>query len=266
MPGLDGVEVCRKLRSTKPEPYTYILLVTGRNQIQDIVEALQAGADDYLFKPFDAGELRARLMVGARILNFQEELLSARESLRFQVMHDPLTQLLNRAGILDIFQRELARAQRAGTPLGVILADVDHFKTINDRYGHLAGDRVLREVASRMRSSVRTFDHIGRYGGEEFLILAPDCEPSGALALAERMRHLVGQRSIDAGMEALHVTISLGAVATNEQQTAEALLHAADDALYAAKRNGRNRVELAQPATAGSSGEATCVTSAKSSD
>src|SRR5579871_725939 len=153
MPGLDGVEVCRRVRAGRSEPYIYILLLTARNDSQDVVEAIDAGADDYLTKPFNTLELRARLRAGRRIIELQEELLVAREALRQQAMHDGLTGLLNRTAILGVLQQELARANRDNQSVSILMVDLDHFKQINDSLGHLAGDAVLEEAAVRMKAS-----------------------------------------------------------------------------------------------------------------
>ncbi len=246
MPSMDGVQICREVRKRGAEPYFYILLVTAKGQKQDVLEGLEAGADDYLTKPFDPHELRARLRAGRRIIELQEQLIAAREALREEATHDPLTGLWNRAAILEILQRELARAQRAGTAVTVIMADLDHFKHINDTYGHLAGDAVLREVTRRMLSSVRVYDSIGRYGGEEFLIVAPGNDLTGALKHAERVRAGVSRNAVDIFEGAFPLTISLGVAASSDAKEADQLVRAADEALYRAKHAGRNRVEIAK--------------------
>jgi len=148
MPHLDGVEVCRAVRKRAIEPYLYIILLTVKGQQKEIVEGLEAGADDYVTKPFDLLELKARLRAGRRILELQEQLIASREQLRFEATHDAQTGLLNHEAILETLRKEVLRAQRERTPLGVIMVDIDHFKSVNDRYGHMAGDLVLREVSS----------------------------------------------------------------------------------------------------------------------
>lgn len=251
MPELEGPEVCRKIRETTERPYTYILLLTARGQKDDLLRGLESGADDYLTKPFDAQELRARLRVGERILDLQRNLISAREELRFRATHDVLTEISNRASVLEATQRECARQIRDGGPVSVIILDLDHFKSVNDRHGHLCGDQVLREAARRIASCVRTYDTVGRYGGEEFLVVAPTTDGTGSLALAERIR-----LSIEPPMETetgpITITVSCG-VASSEGSnplTANALLRRADEALYRAKGAGRNRSELAGSTTA----------------
>jgi len=181
MPGLEGVEVCMKLREYTGQPYVYVLLLSARNEKQDILAGLKAGADDYLTKPFDADELRARLYVGERILHLQDDLISARDALQFQATHDALTGILNHAAILNVVSREMARARRERASVGVIMADIDHFKLVNDNYGHLTGDAILHGIALRMTGLLRAYDSLGRFGGEEFLVLTPATDAGGAL-------------------------------------------------------------------------------------
>ena len=193
LPGVDGIELCRKLRDKSRSYYDYNLMITGRTDEADLVHALESGADDCIGKPFGELELRARLLVASRILALQNELIHAREELRMQSMRDGLTGLWNRMAFLDLLKRELARAGRAGGQTGLLLIDLDHFKQTNDTYGHPVGDLVLKETARRLRQSVRSYDFVGRYGGEEFLIaflvrarncyasvLKPSAKPSAA--------------------------------------------------------------------------------------
>jgi diguanylate cyclase (GGDEF)-like protein len=245
MPRMDGIHVCREVRKQATEPYIYLILLTARNQKTDIITGLEAGADDYIIKPFDANELRMRLRAGRRILDLQSELIYAREKLRERATSDSLTCLWNRAAILEILQQELDRAKRVEAPLSILLADLDHFKRINDTYGHLSGDAVLREAASRMRSAVRPYDRIGRYGGEEFLLVLPDCEVSGALVLAERLRLAVAGEGIALAEGMVSVTMSIGTATSDMAGDIHSLIGAADAALYRAKNQGRNCVELA---------------------
>src|SRR5262245_57376205 len=167
MPRMDGLEVCRQLRKGAAEPYIYIILLTGQREPSEIIEGFEAGADDYITKPFEPRELRARVRTGARIIELQDQLIAAREQLRAEAMHDSLTGLLNRAALLDVLRKDVAMADRRNLPLALIIGDLDHFKETNDRHGHLVGDVVPREVAERLRTSMRASDSIGRYGGEE---------------------------------------------------------------------------------------------------
>jgi diguanylate cyclase (GGDEF)-like protein len=246
MPGMDGRQVCAEVRKTPREAYTYILLLTAKGQKDDIIMGLEAGADDYLIKPFDPHELRARLNTGRRILDLQNQLIAAREAMRAQANHDPLTGVWNRRVILETLTRELIRGQREGRPVGVILADLDHFKRINDTHGHLAGDAVLCEAARRMSAVMRPYDQIGRYGGEEFLIVLPGCDEPNTLKIGERLRHQVAAQPVDHQGRTIPVTISLGVVVSSgaHHGDAPAFVHAADVALYRAKAGGRNRVEV----------------------
>lgn len=247
MPRLDGVEVCRRLRQRGPEPYVYVLLLTAKGQKQDIVEGLEAGADDYLTKPFDPGELQARLRAGRRILALQEALISARDALRFQATHDPLTGLWNRLATANTLRRELVRSARQKEPVSVVMADLDHFKTINDTYGHLSGDAALREASGRIASSVRAYDTVGRYGGEEFLLILPECDVRGAILLAERIRGNFACQPFDLPDGCISLNLSLGVAGLEAKNGVEpnALIWAADQALYRAKARGRNCVEPA---------------------
>jgi two-component system cell cycle response regulator len=246
LPGLEGVEVCRKVREHPARPYVYILLLTAVSQKEDLLTALDAGADDYLVKPFDAAELRARLHVGRRILAAQDELIAAREALRYQATHDPLTGLWNHGEVLNILDREMDRAFRSRQPVAVLMVDIDHFKEVNDRYGHLMGDEVLREASRRLLSCVRPYDAVGRYGGEEFMIVVPAIEPGAANALARRIGLRMSEHSFETPVGAIAVTASLGvAVSSSDEESAStALVRAADLALYRAKRAGRNRTEM----------------------
>lgn len=247
MPGIDGVEVCRRVRQRAQEPYVYLLLLTTKGRKENIIEGLEAGADDYLTKPFDPPELQVRLRAGKRIVTLQAELIEAREALRIQATHDPLTNIWNRRAIIETLNVELVRAGRTGIPVAVVLADLDHFKRINDTYGHVAGDAALCEATNRMRASLRTYDTIGRYGGEEFLIVLPNCTAQDAVKLAERLRINLGQEAMQISGHQIMLTSSLGVATSDiiEALDAAALIRAADSALYRAKAGGRNHVEFA---------------------
>lgn len=247
MPGLDGIELCRRIRRQPPGPYKYVLLLTAKGSKEDVVAGLDAGADDYLTKPFDANELRARLRAGERIRELQGALVKAHSELQFEAAHDHLTGLWNRGAIIDLLRRETQRSARSGEPMGMIMADLDHFKRINDTHGHQTGDAVLREVAQRMLKSVRNYDHVGRYGGEEFMIVLTACTPANLAVSAERMRVHVCEKPVESDAGPIPVTISIGWAiqALGSPAQVEELVRAADRALYDAKANGRNRVEHA---------------------
>ncbi len=242
MPGLTGPQVCEMVRQKGGDAYIYILLLTGRTQKEDVIEGMTAGADDYVVKPFDQQELRVRLRAGRRIVELQDELLSAREALRKQATHDTLTGLKNRARIREILADQMKIAVEAGSPLGVIMLDLDKFKQVNDVHGHAAGDAVLIGASERIEKVLDEEDAVGRYGGEEFLIVSPKAAADLA-ALAERVRGAIAAEPVDSGTTLLPVTASLGYAAFCPNVDAETLLRAADEALYRAKHNGRNRVE-----------------------
>jgi two-component system cell cycle response regulator len=240
MPGMDGPEICREVRTLGGQRYIYLLLLTAKSEKEDLVKGMEAGADDFLSKPFDAQELRARLRAGIRILELQE-------TLRAQATHDSLTGLWNRAATFDFLRRELSRARRQGAPVSIVMADIDHFKCINDTHGHLVGDMVLREVARRLSSAVRAYDVTGRFGGEEFLLVFPGCAVRNAMDRAEQLRTCVNREPVETPEGPILVTLSLG-VAGSEAARAtdpDSLLRAADAALYRAKSGGRDRVEVA---------------------
>lgn len=239
MPGLDGVDVCRKVRQEGEAPYVYLILLTGKARTEDIVQGMESGADDYVGKPFEEQELKVRLRAGRRIVELHE-------ALRIQASRDALTGTWNRRMILDILQRESARAAREGTSVGVVMADLDHFKRINDTLGHPAGDAVLREASRRMEIALRPYDSLGRYGGEEFLIVLPGCDLPGALAAAERIRHAIAEDPVATPTGMTPISASLGAtIGEGPSLDADELIRIADEALYRAKRGGRNRVEVA---------------------
>jgi diguanylate cyclase (GGDEF)-like protein len=246
MPGIDGVEICRRLRRSPRNGYVYIILLTGKNSREDLVKGLEAGADDYIRKPFDGAELRARLNAGRRIVTLQAKLLAAQEELQQRATHDGLTGLWNRSAIMEILRMEISRSKRESKPGALVLLDVDHFKSINDTYGHFAGDAVLCNTAQRMRSALRAYDSVGRFGGEEFLMILPGCNESDALALASRVRMAVAE-SLALPERTIAVSASLGVACWTRAAAfdSNSLLHAADAALYRAKNAGRNRVELA---------------------
>ena len=245
MPGFTGPEVCARIRQRAREPYTYILLLTSKSLKEDLIEGMEAGADDYVTKPFDRHELQVRLRAGKRLVDTQAELLTAREALREQATRDSLTHTWNRNSILEILGRELARGARENSPLGVAIMDLDRFKSVNDHHGHLAGDAVLREAARRLQSGMRQYDAIGRYGGEEFLILLPGCDATNSVNQVERLRKQLAQTEMSFNETALAVTASFGvtAVPCAHVDSPETVISRADEALYVAKKMGRNRVE-----------------------
>ena len=245
MPHMTGPEVCRRVRETRREPYTYILLLTSKNTKGETVEGLEAGADDYIVKPFDQHELQVRLRAGKRIIDLQMELLRAREELRERANKDLLTMLPNRSAISTALEQELARCHRDRRTVGIILLDIDNFKKINDTYGHFAGDAVLREAASRLRGNMRTYDQVGRYGGEEFLVVLPNCDIEQAANQAERMRDRLNSSSMIVDGYEMRVSASFGVtVSDGSERNPDLFVRVADEALYRAKAGGRNCVRM----------------------
>ena len=255
MPNRNGVDVCGDIRALGRDDYIYIILLTAKDRKEDLLAALEAGADDYLAKPYDPAELKARLRTGQRILQLQGELIAARDALRIRAAHDPLTGLWNRGAIEEIVHHELGRSHREGKSLSLGIADLDHFKQINDTYGHAAGDAVLLEATRRLQQSLRIYDFLGRYGGEEFLIVLPGCDADTASLVAERLRGSISESAFMLRETSLRVTISVGMTsccpgwADESPNTPaglamayDALVRAADVALYQAKQAGRNRV------------------------
>ena len=252
MPGLDGLSVCRSLRQAVG-PYTYVILLTARETRRDMVEALDAGADDFLTKPLDVLELRARLRSGERIIALQEDLLRTQSELEHQASHDRLTGLWNRGRVLDQLTRELYRTKREKACLAVVMVDIDHFKRINDTWGHATGDAVLCDLGRRMQQALRVSDAIGRYGGEEFLMVLPRADLAGGSEVAERVRRAVEAKPVAEGGHEHQVTVSLGVASSATSGFDPAvLIRAADRALYRAKADGRNRVGTAEAPPANS--------------
>ena len=249
MPELDGLGLCREVRSSQRDgAYVYILLLTSRQDAEDVVAGLEAGADDYITKPCHTAVLRARLHTGRRILSLEDTLVHAREEMRFKATHDALTSLWNRASILSLARNELRRLARGARPFSLLICDVDHFKRVNDTYGHPAGDVVLEQIARRLVSSIRDYDSVGRYGGEEFLILLTDCDETSLKTRTQDILAAISSAPVLTGSTELSVTISIGAMACGSSEAGlplESVLAQADTALYCAKTEGRNQAQFA---------------------
>ena len=236
MPGLNGLELCRKLRESGFRHRTHIVMLTVKQSTENLVAGLDAGADDYIRKPFDIDELHARLRAAQRVIAVQDQL-------RARAYVDDLTGVSSRYAIRDLLQKALAHAVREKSPVSIALMDVDRFKNVNDTYGHTVGDMALRGVAALIAPCLRTYDVVGRYGGEEFLIVFPGCGAEDALTLSERIRSHVGTQPITTTAGSLTLTVSLGiASSTDGDLGIDALISTADQALYRAKHAGRNRV------------------------
>ncbi|KPK65192.1 MAG: hypothetical protein AMK73_03695 [Planctomycetes bacterium SM23_32] len=249
LPEVSGPELCRRIRSAEGGALVYIIILSARDSREDLVEGLRAGADDYVIKPFDRQELEVRVRAGQRVLDLQQDLLDAQERLRQMATHDGLTGLWNHQGILEALEREFNRHVREQSSIGVAMLDVDRFKQVNDTHGHQVGDTVLAELAGRMEQAVRPYDTLGRYGGEEFLLILPGCDGESAAKIAERVRTAVSDRSVATTGGPVSVTASIGVAASSDLAAASAadLVRAADTALYQAKADGRNCVARAAP-------------------
>ena len=248
MPGLDGLGLCREIRKKEWDGYIFIIILTYKDSKNDIVLGLEAGADDYLTKPFHHSELLARINSGARVLNLIKSLRSANEEIRLLSITDPLTGCFNRSYFNERFTLELTRAKRYRHPLSLIICDIDHFKVINDNFGHQAGDVVLKEFAAILMTSIRDkVDWLVRYGGEEFLIVLPETDAVGTQILAERLRERIAEKTINTSGYAISITASFGSTCLfpdmeSKLYSQESIIKSADTLLYEAKESGRNRV------------------------
>jgi diguanylate cyclase (GGDEF)-like protein len=247
MPGIEGIEICRRIRenSKSEDQYTYLTLLTAKESKENIVTGMEAGADDYVTKPFDMHELRVRVRAGERIVQLQSDLLEAKKKLEIQSRTDPLTGVLNRRAILSQIGYELSRAKRNNTHISISMLDLDHFKNINDTFGHLAGDAVLRECIHRVESAVRAYDSVGRFGGEEFIVVLPETNEADAFSVAERIRLRIAEKDANVDGISISFAISQGLATCTGDESVDNLIAMADRALYRAKENGRNRVEKA---------------------
>jgi two-component system cell cycle response regulator len=244
MPGLrEGLELCELIRARK-QGYVYTILLCAAGQQSDLLKGFELGADDYLGKPFEELELRARLKVGERVIRSHEEIVEAREALRFEASHDSSLRIWNHRAIVDLLNTELSRAKRSQTSFSILFVDLDFFKRINDSYGHLIGDDVLRSVAEKISGALREYDHVGRYGGDEFLAVLPNCTAETAREVAERIRCHIGDEPVVVAPLRVEITASIGVCQWDSGQEIRDLLQRADAALYRAKQNGHNRVEL----------------------
>ena len=245
LPGMDGYEVASLLKKDEDLPFIPIILVTARDSTEDKITGLDAGADDYLPKPINFPELEARVRSMLRIKRLQDELEEKNRELERLSISDGLTGLFNHRHIHQELSEEFERVKRTGEPLAVAMMDLDHFKQVNDTYGHQAGDAVLQELADILRETAREIDKLGRYGGEEFLAVLPDSDIDAATVFAERVREAVQEYAFDVGLpEPVRLTMSAG-VATfldHDVENPDQLVDWADRALYAAKKGGRNRV------------------------
>ncbi len=240
MPKISGIKLCKKIRQidyqNRNQEYTYIILLTAKDEQKDLIEGFSAGADDYITKPFNPLELKARLKTGKRLIDLQRQLQELAN-------RDGLTGLWNRKRMYRILEKEINRTQRMTQPLAIIMIDIDNFKRINDTHGHQSGDAVLQVVSSILKKRVRSYDEICRYGGDELLIILPNCNLRETNKIAERLRQAVSYQKVNTENAVLDITISLGGVSTGSKRIdlkPEALVSKSDEALLEAKNKGRN--------------------------
>jgi len=248
MPVMDGPTVTQQLRKEEFGPYTYIVMLTSRTDADDLVSAFATGIDDFLTKPFNEEELHQRLRAGQRILNLHDKLNQTLDTLKFQSTHDALTGLWNRKAILESLERELNRAfrnQQAPETTTIVMLDLDRFKSINDTYGQQAGDEALKRAGEVIRKSVRSYDYVGRYGGEEFIIILPSTSREKVEIVVERVRCNLEHSPFKFQGNQIQLTASLGVVTARKNSTVEQLVKDADEAMNHAKTNGRNHCVFA---------------------
>lgn len=249
MPEMDGIDLCRAVRNHQASGYVFVIILTAKDSKDDIVTGLNSGADDYVHKPFNPSELKARIKTCMRILELERSLKEANENIKILSITDPLTKSYNRGYILEYLPKEVNRAIRYERALSLVLCDIDHFKKVNDTYGHQAGDQVLIEFVESIKQSIRQdLDWIARYGGEEFLIVLPETSPEGAWFLAERLRNRISKHKIIFQGNAIHITSSFGisgfdSATSDGNISSESLINTADKYLYQCKLEGRNRVK-----------------------
>ncbi|MBC8507060.1 MAG: diguanylate cyclase [Chloroflexi bacterium] len=249
MPEMDGLELTRAIRNADLINYVYIIILTSQEGVDNIIDGLDAGADDYLIKPFNPRELSARLKIGERVLDLEQKLKGAHEKMRDLAMHDELTGIWNRRAFYSHAAAELERNRRENLFLSIIMLDIDHFKSVNDRFGHLVGDQALKMVVDTLKNNLRQYDRVGRWGGEEFIVFLPSTTLDEAAKIAERLRVDIAAAELplsDSDDAILQVQISLGVASiTGDQDVSlDSLVDRADEMMYQAKEEGRNQVRL----------------------
>lgn len=242
LPGISGVDLSKIIRESTNNRYIYIIMITGERSNDSIVLAYEKGVDDYIVKPFQFSELKAKLKTAIRIIEMENNLKNKFKEAHLKAIYDSLTQVLNRSEIFEKLNLEFIRHSRNNDEFGIILLDIDFFKKINDTFGHQFGDFVLKQTAEIIKNNCRSYDYIGRYGGEEFLIICPNTDKQCIFNIANRVRKAIEEFTFSYQNISTKVTISAGISSSEEADSIEKLIEIADKRLYQSKADGRNRI------------------------
>lgn len=247
IPGMGGIELCQKIRELEREIYSYIILLGSKTSKENFIDGMEAGADDYITKPFDPQELRLRLRAGMRIIELNHELVESQKSLQNIVTLDLLTGILNRKTILAVLESEAERSFREEKNFCLANLDLDGFKQVNETYGHKTGDQILKEVVKSLQTNLRRYDSIGRYGEDGFLIIQPGCDLGAAQICAERLRACISDNPIYSPNGPVSITVSIGVRVhgLDKKADSESLIGFSENSLAKAKSDGGNRVVVA---------------------
>jgi len=245
MPKVDGVEICRRLQEQEESPFVYTILLTAKSDPEDLVFGLENGAHNFQSKPYSPVELRSHISVGRRLVEADDKIKEYAARMELLATTDSLTGIFNRRHFLSRADQEFIRSRRYHRPLSVILIDVDHFKNVNDRYGHAMGDEALKALTTKCREIMRENDLFGRFGGEEFAVVLPENDGPAAMKAAERIRRQIEKFNIEFDEKQIHITVSIGVTTLKPVDTGvESMINRADKALYRAKAAGRNCVDI----------------------